>query len=240
MRLEFSSNVAEVVAALDDVQKRQVPQATVWALNDMAADVLKGVQSDMDAHFDRPTRWTKNAFMVWRATKRRPVAEVKERPSVSRRHYLKVQERGGGRGQTGLERLFATRMPYADHIQSVIPAQAALRDAFGNWSSGERNRVLSDVKAQSDRAANSGKASRKRKGKTGQFFVPRPGSKLSPGVWKRTSKKARLKKVLHFSQSVPQYKPKLGFVDGATRRVRREFPDYFAQSLARALDTARN
>lgn len=240
MRLEFTSNLDEVLSGLDAVQQMQVPQALAWALNDMAADVLKGVQSDMDQHFDRPTRWTKNAFMVWRATKHRLVAEVKERPSVSRRHYLKVQERGGARGQTGLERLFSTRMPYADHIESVIPAQAALRDAFGNWSTGERNRVLSDVKAQGDRAANSTRASRKRLGKTGQFFVPRPGSKLSPGVWKRTSRKAKLQKVVHFSQRVPHYKARLGFVEGAEKRVRKEFATYFARGLERALATARD
>ncbi|VDC31404.1 hypothetical protein [Pseudogemmobacter humi] len=239
MQFSVSSNIDEVLRSLDDFTARQVPQAIAWALNDTADLALKGVQDDMDAHFDRPTRWTKNAFMVWRANKRKLVAEVKERPSVGRKHYLKVQERGGPRPQTGLERLFNTRMAYAGHIQSVIPAAAALRDAFGNWSVGERNRVLSSVRAQSDRAANSTKASKVRRKNASQFFVPRLDSRLSPGVWKRTSRGAALKKVVHFSQAVPKYRKRLGFIDGAEARVRKEFPRFLARALEKAIRTAR-
>lgn len=237
--LTFGANVDEVIAALTDVEKKQVPIAIVWALNDMADEVLAGVQSDMDKHFDRPTKYTKNAFMVWRARKSTLFAEVKERPSVSSRHYLKVEERGGVRPMTGMEKAFQTRMPFHGIVQSVIPASGALRDVFGNWKSSERNRVMAAVKAQSDRQSNSSKASKVRNRNQKQFFVPREGSKLSPGVWKRTSRKATLVKVLSFSDTKPRYKPRLGFVEGATARVQKEFPTYFSRSLAKALATAR-
>lgn len=235
----ISHNVDEVIRALDDVEKRQIPQALVWAYNDMAYDVLRGVQDDMGQRFDRPTRFAKNAFMVLRATKQKLVAEVKERPDVGRKHFLKIQEAGGQRPRTAMETAFNTRMAFAGHIQSVIPAAAALRDAFGNWSAGERNRVMSAVRAQSDRHMNSPRAAKVRSRSTKQFFVPRPGSRLSSGVWKRTSKKAKIRKVLHFSQRVPAYKPRLGFVDGAYNRVNKNFPGYFARSFQKALNSAR-
>lgn len=235
--LTFSHNIEEVLSALDDVERKQVPQALVWALNDMAAEALKGVQEDMEKHFDRPTRWTKNAFMVWRATKRTLAAEMKERPSVGPRHYLKVQERGGPRPQTGLEKLFGSRVQYAGVIQSVIPAAAARLDAFGNWSSGERNQVLSSLQAQRDARSNTTERSAKRARGRARYFVPSKG--LAPGVWKATDAKSRPQKVLHFSAKSPSYQPRLGFVEGVNKRVVKGFEDHFGRALQKALATAK-
>lgn len=238
MHFRIDHNVPELMAALTDVERKQVPQALVWSLNEMAYEVLEGAQGDMRTVFDRPTKWALEAFMVWRAKKRSLTAEVKEKPSVGARHFLKVQERGGARPQTGLERLFKTRMPYAGIIHSVLPAEAALLDAFGNWSKGERNRVLSAVRAQSDRHANSTRVSKVRNKNAKQFFVPRPGSRLSPGVWKRTSRKAKLRKVLHFSERSPKYQPRLKFGTGAMERAQKSFPDRFVRAFERAMATA--
>jgi hypothetical protein len=223
---------------LNDVQRRQVPQATVWALNDAATDVLDHMQTRMDSVFDRPTRFARNAFMVWRANKSTLTAEVKERPSVGARHFLKVQEQGGARSNTGLEKLMQSRVSFGGDIQAVVPASGAKLNAFGNWSPGERNRVLSAIQSQRETSTNTTKDSGKRHSKRAGYFVPRAGSKLSPGVWKRQGKKS-LTKVLHFTTAMPTYRKRLGFYDGAEEVFETKFPIHFERTLARALATAR-
>lgn len=86
----ITNNIAEVKAALGRLVQDQVPQATAWALNATAYDAFGHLQKTMGEVFDRPTRWTLNAFHVWRADKRTLQAVVTERPSVGKRHYLKV------------------------------------------------------------------------------------------------------------------------------------------------------
>lgn len=110
---KVESNAISVGRNLGNLGDRTVRRATVFALNDTAADILKETQENMQRRFDRPTRFTLNAFMVWRANVRdeNPYAEVRERPSVGKRHLLKVQERGGRRPQTGLERAISAAMP---------------------------------------------------------------------------------------------------------------------------------
>lgn len=237
--LNMDIDPSDLARGLNDVERKQVPIATVWGLNDTASDVLAHMQSQMDVVFDKPTRFAKNAFMVWRATKATMMAEVKERPSVGARHFLKVQERGGARGQTGLEKLLDSRLNYDGQIVAVVPAAGAKLNAFGNWSSGERNKVLSAVQSQRDSQANSTDASKARSKSRVGYFVPRPGSKLSAGVWKRSGKKGSLTKILHFTTAMPTYDKRLGFYDGAQSVFDDQFPINFARTFQKAMATAR-
>lgn len=223
---------------LSDVERKQLPISTVWALNDTASDVLAHMQSRMDVVFDNPTRFAKNAFMVWRATKATLSSEVKERPSVGSRHFLKVQERGGVRPQTGLERLMNTRLSYDGDIKAVIPAAGAKLNAAGNWSPGERNKVLSAVQAQRDTRSNTTAASRSRRKSRISYFVPRSGSKLSAGVWKRDGK-GKISKILNFTTAMPAYRERLGFYDGAQDVFDAQFPVRFSEAFRKAMATAR-
>ncbi|SDX92106.1 hypothetical protein SAMN04488238_14316, partial [Roseicitreum antarcticum] len=70
MRLDATDFIRRSGAFVD----RQLPQIEVWALNWTADDALAAVQDKMKVEFDRPTRWTLNAFQVWRATKSKRVA----------------------------------------------------------------------------------------------------------------------------------------------------------------------
>jgi hypothetical protein len=236
--LFMSIDTSDLDRGLNDVARRQLAQATVWALNDTAGDVLDHMQTRMGAVFDRPTRFALNAFMVWRATKSTLTAEVRERPSVGARHFLKVQEAGGARPQTGLERLMTSRLAYGGQINGVVPAAGAKLNAFGNWSPGQRNQVLSAVQAQGDSRSNTTAASRKRAKGRASYFVPREGSRLSPGVWKRDGRK-RLTKVLHFTTAMPVYRERLGFYDGAQDVFDTRFPDHLARTFAKAMATAK-
>ncbi|MFD1913811.1 hypothetical protein [Halodurantibacterium flavum] len=235
---QMSIDPRDLQAGLTDVERRQVPQATVWALNHTAKDVLEHMQRRMEVVFDRPTPFTKNAFHVWRATRQTMTATVQERPSVGRRHFLKVQEAGGRRPGTGLERLLQNRLKYSGQIVAAVPAAGARLDGRGNWSSGQRNQVLSAIQAQGDRSANTTAASRKRNPKRTGFFVPRPGSKLSKGVWQRDGRQ-RIRKVLHFTAAMPAYTRRLGFFEGAREVYARSFPMHFRRAFQRAMATRR-
>lgn len=235
MTLDATDFLRRSAAFLD----RQLPQIEVWALNFTADDALKSLQNKMRVSFDRPTRWTLNAFQVWRATKSTRVAEVRERPSVAARHYLKVQDRGGARPQTGLERLLAERVVTADILQSVIPTDAARLDAFGNWSRGERNQALSSIGAQRDAAANATEASTRRGRRRGRasYFVPRNGG-LSPGIWRR-KQSGDLDKIAHFSDRAPMYRPRLDFEETIAATYRDRLEPNLRRAFARAIETAR-
>lgn len=237
VQITITSNIDDLMAGLDDLAQRQVPWAMVLTLNEMAEAVLKGVQEDMDKHFDRPTRWTKNAFMVWRATKRTLTSEVKLRPSVDSKHYLKIEEAGGPRPQTGIERNFATRAAFAGIIAAVVPDTGAKLDAFGNWSNGERNQVMSQLSVGRDVGFNSNatEASTKRRVRKGgaKYFIPKHG--LAPGVYRRAKPGDIPVRVLKFTASTPAYKKRLNFIEGAEKRVVKTFADRYARHLAAAI-----
>lgn len=222
----------EMQAHLSRLSDRQVRIAGSWALNDTARDVLAHVQARMDQVFDRPTPFTKNAFTVKGARPDNLVAEVGERPSVGKRHYLKVQEAGGVRGRTGLEGLLDARLAYDGIITAIVPAGGARLDAYGNWSTAERNRALSAVQAQRDTRTNTTAASRKRNRKRAGFFVPSAESRLSAGIWKRDAD-GSISKVVHFTRAMPVYDKRLGFYDGAEQVYRLKLPAHLTRTIAK-------
>ncbi|WP_411839235.1 hypothetical protein [Paracoccus sp. ME4] len=230
--LKITIDDADLQRNLRQLADKDARMAAVWALNDTAADVLEHVHANMDRVFDRPTRFTKGAFRIKRARPQDLEAEVVERDRQGRRHYLKVQELGGQRPQTGLEALLSSRVAYAGIIQSVTPAPGARLDAYGNWSIGERNQALSAIQAQRDPTTNTTVASRRRNRRRAGFFVPREGSGLSPGIWKRAPD-GTISKVLHFSALAPVYSQRLGFQDGAAEVYQDRLPGHLARTLAR-------
>lgn len=213
---------------------QRMPRAELDALNWTAMDILEELQGRMKVNFNRPTRFTLNAFHVWRATMANPVAAVQERPSAGRRHFLKVQERGGSRPITALERLISERVVSDQIIRAVVPTSAARLDAYGNWSSGERNQALSGIQAQRDRSANSTPISNARGARLGRasYFTPAHGG-LSPGIWRR-ERGGALAKVATFTQSAPMYQPRLGFETVAEEVARARF----ARNMRRAMERA--
>jgi hypothetical protein len=232
---------ASLLRGLNDLDNRHLPQIKVWALNWTADDALKAVQDRMKVVFDRPTRFTLNAFQVWRATKATMEAAVQERPSVGARHYLKIQERGGPRPQTALERLRSEKVATARIIQAVIPVQGrfggAKLDAHGNWSVGERNRVLSQLGAQRDSAANETARSRARNPGRARYFVPRQG--LPHGVWRRDKPGDAPVMVASFTKAVPKYEGQLGFEGEVTRVYHERIGENLRRAFERAMATAR-
>jgi hypothetical protein len=214
---------------------RHLPQAEVWALNWTAQDVVEAMQGRMRVVFDRPTRFTLNAFRIQFATKARRTATVTEKDLQGRRHFLKVQEEGGARPQTGLERMM-TGQGGGGAVAAAVPTSAARLDASGNWSAGERNQAVAQVLAQQRGGpAPSGRGASRRGGAS--YFVPRNGG-LSPGIWKRTGP-GQIAKIISFISRPARYGEKLGFAEEALRVYRAKLPENFQRALRRALSTAR-
>ena len=233
----LTHNIGQVAAAFDRLGRNQVPFATAMALNDTAEDGFSHLQQRMGEVFDRPTRWTLNAFMVWRADKKALMAKVMERPSVGSRHYLKVQGKGGTRGQKGLEKLISTRVGY--DIGAYIPVGGARLDAHGNWSNGQRNQVMSQIGAWSEVGftANQTARSKKRNAKRAQYFVPRPGSNLHPGVYMKRGEDVDM--VLQFTRRTPFYRKRIDWRYEVNDKAGKVYRDHFARRLTEALRAAK-
>lgn len=214
--------------AIRMLAERDIRIAATWALNDTADEALKSVQDRMNVAFDRPTRFTQNAFYATKARSSKLEAAVVERPTRAARDYLSIQEQGGPRPQTGFEAQLSRSLAYEGHIQSVIPADEARLDAHGNWSMGERNQVMSALKIQRDYASNATARSTLRGRKRGRvtYFVPQSG--LHPGIYRKTAD-GSIGIVAVISDKVPVYQQRLGFYE-ETNRV---YADRFAAHMSR-------
>ncbi|AUR01987.1 hypothetical protein [Phaeobacter inhibens] len=241
--LSLHMDTSDFIKGADEIQRKQLPMATAWALNDTAQDVLEHIQHRMEVVFDEPTRFTKNAFHVWRAKKSNLVAKVQERPSVGSKHYLKVQERGGRRPKTGLERMLSSSLAYDGILAAIAPAAGAKRNRFGNWAPGQRNQAISAIKGWSETGykANATKGSAARNRSRAAYFVPQKSSNLTPGIYKRTGrgKREKIVKIAHFLDSLPSYSERLGFHDGAEQVFESQFPMHFRRAFKKAMSTRR-
>lgn len=235
----IGDNIDQFNRSLSDVGQKQLPFAMALALNDTATDVVKAEQQHMQQVFDRPTRWTLNAFQVRRASKTKLTATIERKSAIGRRFYLEVQEKGGGRRQTGIERLMIGRLKYPGIINAITPAEGAKLNVAGNMSPAFVQRVLSAVQVQRDQLQNTTTASRGRARGRAQYFVPRPGSKLSPGVWERKARKGGIQKVMHFTQSEPRYRARFKFDEVAERTARKVFERHLSARLRQAIATAK-
>lgn len=240
---QIGLDIRPLLAKLTTLEQKQVPWAQVVAVNATAPKVVEAIKRRLPVVFDRPTRFTQNAFHVSpRATKAKPEAVIGEKPTQARKHYLKVQTEGGVRGQTGLEKALANRASVQGPLRSIIPAtgsafEAAKLDSFGNWSTGQRNQVMSALGVQRDQAANTTAASTKRKKSRATFFIPKQG--LAPGVYTRKKAGDIPVRVLKFSDKAPSYSPRFDFISTVLPAYRDEIGPAFEKALAEAIKSAR-
>lgn len=237
---------------LSDLEKSQLPFATMLAINRTAFDVRQGWAAEMPKVFDRPTPLTRRAVIYRKATKARPGAEIFLRDEAFKgtppAKYLEAQVMGGTRRQTGKERkLAAAGLLPAGHF--VVPGSGAELDAYGNISLGQVNRILSQIGAQSDPTSNESDVSRgrrqrregRKKGYSSQFFaLKQRRGKLGAGVYKRISfgrLGSAVQSVLRFVKSV-HYRPRYPIYGLAQRIFDRRFPANFSQAMADAVASA--
>lgn len=204
-------------------------KATVYALTDTARDVHASSKARISEAFDRPTAFAKNSLMTKfaRVSDDQPFAEVKQKPSSAGRHFLGVQEEGGQRPQTGVERLLSSLLRGSGRIEALTPTRGARLDKSGNWARGERSAALEALKRHRGASTSPSSASSRL-----SFFLARDGGKLSSGIYARKADRT-VKKVAHIIDRAPRYKPILGLHDRAAQVFARRYPEHFARILDR-------
>jgi hypothetical protein len=203
------SGINKAQAWLAQIQG-QMPYAASRALNDAAKQVAEDLNKSTTQYFDRPTRFTQNAYRVSsRSSKTNLVAEV--RPKSIQESYLLPSIRGGVRPQRPSERKLGSI------AEAYRPGRDAKLNASGNMS-----------KAAAVRALKGG----------GDLFTLRDRKgKLRPGVFQRLKGKG-INSVLSFNDlpSIPSRWP----IDRIARgSLNASWVPLVNRYLAEALRTAR-
>ena len=132
MNLSIQADFTQLTKNLTRVQREQVPFAIAQTLNALGDDVARAVTVQMDRYLDRPTPFTKKAYVGGRgfkgkrATKRNFEAILI--PGDIQAKYLKFQIAGG------------TRLP--DQKAILVPTKLAPKNKFGNLTRGNRKRMV--------------------------------------------------------------------------------------------------
>ncbi|MBO4169532.1 hypothetical protein [Cereibacter azotoformans] len=221
LKLDATRFISDMKALPSTVRK-----ATAYALTDTARDVHAASKARMSEAFDRPTRYTLNSLMTRfaRANDATPTATVEQKPSSGNRHYLAIQEQGGQRPQTGVERLLSSLLRGSSR-GGVVPSRHARLDGSGNWARGERSATLEALKR--NRGASTGS-----QGRLDVFAVTGKTTKLSKGIWRRNPDRS-VEKVASLLDRTPRYRALLGLYAAAERTFAARFPDRFARVLDR-------
>lgn len=236
--------------ALTDLERRQLPFATMQAINSTAFEVRQRWGEVMPRVFDRPTPLTTKAVLYRKATKSNLTAEIFIRDEAFKgtppAKYLQAQVFGGNRGTKAFEK----RLQSAGFLPVgwfAVPGKGAQLDAYGNLAGARMNRILSQLGARFDPLQNETDVSRGRRRKRearkhrGDYVpIRQRRGRLAPGIYQRvtTGFGSTLVSVLRFVERV-RYRPRYNIHDMARKVYARRFPDIFKRELAEAVASAK-
>ena len=142
LTVSVSADFERALAAVDAVRTKQLPFATVLALNDAAMEARKKVVAAMPTIFDRPTSFTLNSVGVRTATKSNLTAEVFIKKLQAQ--YLGIEETGGDRTPAT-----NTRKPGAAALVMPELKNVSL-NAYGNLQAGFVARLFKQIDERRD------------------------------------------------------------------------------------------
>ena len=204
-----ASGISKAQAWLAQIQG-QMPYAASRALNDAAKQVATDLNKSTSRYFDRPTRFTQNAYRVSsRSSKTNLVAEV--RPKSIQERYLLPSIRGGVRPQRPSERRLGGISP------AWSPGSGARLNASGNMSKAAVVKAL--------------------QGGGSYFALKEQRGKLRPGVYQRMKGKG-IKSILAFNK-LPNIPRRWPIERIARASLNASWTPLINRYLAEALRTAR-
>lgn len=236
--------------------KRQMPFATMRALNDIAKIAQRRAVDEMRAQFDRPTPWILNSTFVTFAKKKALFVDVgfkndkwEEFKSQTPTKYMwpHVKAGMGTRAyKRGEERLMRAGIL---HGMFYLPGKAASRDGYGNMSKGQITQVFSTLGALNRGNNTTGRSAKKNKKPRNYFIVTSKRGGLAPGVWelprliqkgkrKQMIRGRKVRPILIFVRT-PQYKQRVDFTGILQAVYDEHFEELFRIRLREALRTAR-
>lgn len=255
-KLEYDDRA--LVANLSDLEKKQLPFATMLALNDAMFDVREAWRAAMPQVFDQPTPFTANAVLYRKATKDNLVAEVFLRNEIGDgtppSRYLIRQSEGGSREEKPFEHLLR-QAGILGGDEFVVPARGFPLDAFGNVPGGIHNAILSDLQAsrdvrdRSNRDSRAKRSRRKDVSKRAVYFESAPGLSASQGrkqhlpraIFQRTrfGSGSAIRMVFIIVKGAARYRVRFDARKLAQDAFAASFPARFAVRLRSAIATAK-
>ena len=156
--ISFSADFDEVEKALTRLERKQLPFAKRLTVKNTAVHIArKTLPRIMPKVFDRPTRWTLNAFYGYQPRGKDAIAYVNIKDGGSTRpgrggrigtpafKYLRTQIKGGKRQSAkGHElKLRALNILWADEY--TVPGKDMRLNRFGNITAKTYSKILADV-----------------------------------------------------------------------------------------------
>ncbi|MFG6413813.1 hypothetical protein ACG02S_07855 [Roseateles sp. DC23W] len=239
--ISIKSDFDKLASWAQGLPEDQVPFATALTLTRTGQDVKTEIDSELPVAFDQPTPYTRAGFRLYPATKTNLRALVTFREDA--RHFLNAQVAGGDRRMKALERALQALKALPPGMLAV-PGEGARLDRHGNVDRGQVVQVLSQLRItltsgysrNMSHNARSQINAQRRAG--GRFFVPKPGSKLRPGVYQRELTGNNITPVFIFVRAA-SYKVRLPVGDIARSVIEQRLPGNFATAWQQAMATAR-
>jgi hypothetical protein len=210
-----------------DAMTKQLPFATSQALNAVAFDARKAINSSTRQYFDRPARFTQNAFFVQKANKKTLEAIVfaEAAQGRDRARYLRYGIQGGTRLQKGFERKFLAEVVGTRQLPAftqLVPTSLVNLNASGNVALATIKRIQVGINTKGN----------------GTFFVGTPkGGDRPPGIYRRS--KGQLFPYFIATDQQAKYQPRFPIDEIGGKVADRRFGTYLASSLEKALASAR-
>jgi hypothetical protein len=249
MVVGVKGDITGILKDMTDAEQKQVPYATALALTRTAQYSKNVLVKEIDAAFDRPTPYTRNALFVKPATKADLVAEVRVRDFAGKGNpavrYLLPEVEGGARRPKAFENLLIRNgiMPAG---WFAIPASGAQLDAYGNVPGSLITKILSQLQASRDSTANepaTKRTLRNRKQRAGRYFAVGTNERgaLKPGIYERlnSSWHGAIRAVFVFTRKAPHYRKRYRFYEIGADAARGRFPTEFRLAMDQAVATAR-
>jgi hypothetical protein len=238
MKIDVRSNIDEVLGWLSDIQQKQLPFATVLALNNTAIIIRKDAAAALKENGSaKPFTTSENAFFITRANKSNLVVEIGYKDIQAR--YMKWQLGGGKRTATGFE-VKLRSMGILPMGYVTVPAAIQL-DSYGNIPKA----VLTTIIGQLTTSLRVFKGKGKR-AHADALFVVLPGDRvagrLHPGIWQRIERgnASNIKPLIFFVTAANYRATKFFDFQGVGQKTyEREFPGQMTAALAEAVSTAR-
>lgn len=248
--VNIKGDISKVLNALNDLEKTQVPFATVVALTKTAQFAQGELVKEMSKVFDRPTPFTLNSLYVKSATKASPTAQVRMKDEAFKGNpavrWLFPEIEGGGRNPKGFEALLIR----AGILQSgwyAIPTSNAPLDAYGNVPASTIKQILSQLQSARDSQMNESASNREKRNRLrtrGRYFAVLAGATrggLKPGIYERLGSAwgSGVRPIFIFTSRRPTYSRRFAFYQVGQDAAKARFPIEFGIAIKQAVATAR-
>lgn len=221
--ISIEADVKDVTRMLTRLQKKQLPFATMQAMNQTAYEARQKTVKLISRVFDNPTPWVLKSTFYTKATKQNLVATVEIRDfggkGIAGTTILNPHIDGGRRKMKRSERRFGSYL---------YPGRNTKRNKYGNITAGRISKALADTKNMFDPKQNT-------KNKKARYFSIRSGGRII--IMERVNKKTVVPFLV--SGRAPTYKKRLRFFEFVQKQVDKRFNTNFNRHLRRALATAR-